>query len=232
MKTLKGLIDYQLYSFPALKILSASFALYLLSFMSLSCNDKDEYGSQSGAETASLNASSGKGRIATKSISTTLGNLYLENFHDTTKNKNQLARLLSDESYNKLTFQTYKIKNGQLTLVVFAGKQNSKEFNPHFQVLGLVDDIVIQDMEDKEVFMGDQKLDNDTAFKMLKDAVNVGSKNDSTKNYVIFTPELKRFSTAGNYVIEYSIRFTSSLDEFKSQLLSPPSGKLNPSPPY
>jgi hypothetical protein len=230
MKTLKGLINYKPYGFPALQIFPTSIALYLLLFISFSCNEKDESGSQAGMETASLNASSGKGGVETKSLSSTLGNLYLVNFNDTAKN--QLTRLFSDESYNKLTFQTYKLKNGQLTLAVFAGKQNSKEFNPDFQVLGFVDDIVIQDIEDKEVFLGDQKLDNDTGLKMLKEAINVGSKNDSTKNYVIFTPELKRFSTAGNYVIEYSIRFTSSLEEFKNQLLSPASGRLNPSPPY
>jgi hypothetical protein len=99
-------------------------------------------------------------------------------------------------------------------------------------VLNWVDDVVVQDIEDKEVFLGDQKLATDADFKMLKDAINKGSKNDSTKNYVVFTPELTRFSADGKYVIEYSIRFTSSLVGFGTQLLPPGSSRLHPSPPY
>ena len=192
------------------------------------CDDQGDNDSQ--PVQASLGASAPNEGIESQSFSSALGNLYIENFHD--PSRNQLAKLLCEESYKTLLFQFYKLKNGRLTLVAFAGKQNNKDFNPYFHVLNWVDDAVVQDIEDKEVFLGDQKLTTDGDFRMLKDAINKGSKNDSSKNYVIFTPELKRFSADGKYVIEYSIRFTSSLEGFASQILPAGSGRLHPSPPY
>ena len=102
----------------------------------------------------------------------------------------------------------------------------------NFHVLNWVDDVAVQDIEGKEVFLGDQKLDNDDSFKMLKAAINKGSKKDESQNYVVFTPELKRFTADGKYVIEYSIHFTSSLVDFSNQILPVSRGRLNPSPPY
>lgn len=232
MKTLKGLIHYKFYSRPtSIKYSLALFKVVVLITILIGCNDKNESDSSSPqVEKSNLSASSGSVRTSASSINSGLSSLYLENFSDTSKN--QLARLLSDQSYKKLIFQFYKLKNGRLTLVAFAGKQNNKDFNPNYQILGLVDDIVVQDIGDKEVFLGDQKLDNDSGFKLLKESVNTESKNDSSKNYVIFTPQLKRFSASGSYVVEFSIAFTNSLRDLSSQILPVSGGKLNPSPPY
>lgn len=231
MKILKGLLNYKFNSCPAQKLSLAFLVLFLSLLIGISCNEKNEYDSQPvGIEPANLSASTGSTGTESKAFSTGLGNLYLENFND--PSRNQLAKLLSNESYKKLVFQFYKLKNGRLTLVAFAGKLNNKDYNPNYQVLGIVDDVIVQDIEDKEVFLGDQKLDNDAGFKLLKDAINQGSKNDTSKNYVIFTPELKRFSASGTYVVEYSINFTNSLRGFSNQTLPVGSRRLNPSPPY
>jgi hypothetical protein len=194
----------------------------------ISCADKDEGDAQPLQVSPAVSAE--RDGIEAKSVSSALGNLYIENFND--PSRNQLAKLLCEESYKKLIFQFYKRKDGRLTLVAFAAKQNGKEFNPYYHVLNWVDDAAVQDIEDKEVFLGDQKLDNDASFKLLKDAINKGSKNDDFQNYIVFTPELKRFSTDGKYVVEYSIHFTHSLADFNSQILPVSRGRLNPSPPY
>jgi len=227
MKILKGSASYGYHSRP-LKAVLLILAVITTLFIGVRCDDNDD--SETRTLQSTLSASGDGGSVETKSLSSALGNLYIENFND--PERNQLAKLLCEESYKKLVFQFYKLKNGRLTLVVFAGKQNGKEFNPYFHVLNWVDDTVVQDIEDKEVFLGDQTLDSGGDFKMLKDAINKGSRNDTSKNYVILTPELKRFSKDGKYVIEYSVRFTSTLEGFASQILPTRSGRLHPSPPY
>lgn len=231
MKILKGVMNYKLYSCPLSNSFLVLLALLFILPAGLSCNDKNEYNSQAPAiEKAGLSASSGVVNSQSKSVSTGLVNLYLENFHD--PERNQLAKLLSDENYKKLIFQFYRLRSGRLTLAAFAAKQNDKEFNPNYQILGLVDENVVADIDGKEVFLGNQILDNDAVFKMLKNSINQGSKNDTAKNYVIFTPEIKRFSAYGSYVIEFTIRFTNSLRDFSNQTLPVGGGRLNPSPPY
>ncbi|MBC7914167.1 MAG: hypothetical protein H7Y07_08590 [Pyrinomonadaceae bacterium] len=196
----------------------------------VSCNDKNEADSVSpnGELSASINSPSGD---VGKSISSALRIMYLENFND--QSRNQLAKLVCDENYKKLIFQFYTTKNGDLTLVAFAAKPNSKDFNPDYQILGVVNDAVAVDIQDKEVFMGDQKLDYNSGFKELRDAVNKGSKNDTTKNYIIFTPDLKRFTTRSpSFVIEFSITFSSTLKGLDPHITGKGFVKLNPSPPY
>jgi hypothetical protein len=209
---------------------------YILSFMfpvfvilaGVSCNDHQESDAlPEGIVQNGQNKLASTSGVISQSINTGLSSMYLLNFSDTSKN--QLRRLLSDENYKKLFFQTYLTKNGKFTLVAFAGKQNGKEFNPNYEVLNLIDDHGTQDLQDKEVFLGDQTL-ADEGFNMLKDALNTGSRNDRSKDYVVFTPELKRFGQS--YVIEYSIRFTSTVEQFDISLLPARSGRLNPSPPY
>ncbi|NEU07908.1 hypothetical protein GZH53_06250 [Flavihumibacter sp. R14] len=227
MKIFKGSISYRSDGFPT-KVFLLLCSIISFTIIGISCNDKNEGDSQ--PLQASLSSSAEKGQVESKSVSSGLGNLYIENFND--PSRNQLAKLLADENYKKLVFQFYQRKDGRLTLVAFAAKQNGKEFNPYFHVLNWVDDVAVQDIEGKEVFLGDQKLDNDASFKMLKDAINKGSKKDESHNYVVFTPELKRFTADGKYVIEYSIHFTSSLVDFSNQILPVSRGRLNPSPPY
>jgi len=230
MKTSKDYKNYKFYSFLASPTFFASLLAGLLYFAA-SCNDKNEIGSRStGLEQASLSASSGKEGTESKAISSTLGTLYLENFNDPARN--QLAKLLSNESYKKLVFQFYKRKDGRLTLVAFAGKLNNKDFNPNYQILGIADDAIAEDIDDTEVFLGDQKLENDGGFKMLKEAINQGTTNDTSKNYVIFTPGLKRFSPDGASVIEFSITFAGSLVGLSASIIPAGSRRLNPSPPY
>lgn len=202
--------------------------LVILITLLSACNDKSQSDFPAPIEKSGLSASSGGNGLSSGSVNPGLSTLYLENFADTSKN--QLARLLADPSYKKLIFQLYKLKNGRLTLVAFAGKQNNKDYSPRYQVLGVADDIV-QDIGDKEVFLGDQKLEDDM-FKLLKESLNTVARNDSTKNYVIFTPELKRFSASGAYVVEFSITFANSIADLSSQILPASRGKLNPSPPY
>jgi hypothetical protein len=230
MKTSKDIKNYKFYSFQAAQ---RSFTSLLIGFLFIgpACNDKNEINSQpNGLEQARLSESSKQEHTESKAISSTLGTLYLENFNDPARN--QLAMLLSNASYKKLVFQFYKLKDGRITLVAFAGKLNGKDFNPNFQVLGVVDDAGFQDIDNAEVFLGDQKLENDAGFQMLKEAVNQGSKNDTSKNYVIFTPELKRFSPEGASVIEFSINFVPSLTDLSASIIPVGSRKLNPSPPY
>lgn len=230
MRTLKGPLNY-LNSWPTPKNTSFLFVMFFFCFGGLSCRDKDESYSQPLAmDNSRLSASTESLGTQFEDPSTGLFNLYLENFRDA--KRNQLTGLLSEENYKKLVFQFYRLRDGRLTLAAFAGKQNDKNFNPNYQILRIVDDEPIEDIEGKEVFLGSQVLENDALFKTLKDAVNEGSKNDTSKNYVLFTPELKRFSESGNYVIEYSIRFTNSLQGLSSQILPVRSGRLNPSPPY
>lgn len=228
MKILKGLlivVDKSLLPKKYLLILIFPVFVFLIG---LSCNDKQESDPGSiGIGQNKLNKFAATDGSVTQSISSSLSSIYLLNFNDTAKN--QLSKLISDESYKKLFFQSYLTKNGQLTLVAFAGKQNGKEFNPAYQVLGLVNDHSTQDLQDKEVFLGDQTLSGNV-FEMLKDAINKDSRNDTTKNYVVFSPELKAFGNA--FRVEYSIRFTNTLEGFDIQLLPSSTGRLNPSPPY
>ena len=226
MKTLKGPFSYIDHS-RSLRILVLSFAVLSVLLIGIHCDESDDTSAQF---LQSGTPSDKSADTETRSVSSALGNLYIENFNDPARN--QLAKLLCDDSYKKLIFQTYKLKDGRLTLVVFAGKQNEKEFNPYFHVLNWVDDAVVEDMQDKEVFLGDHRLNDDKEFKLLKDAINKGPKNDTSRNYIVFTPELKQFSNDRKYVIEYSIRFTSSLDGFASQILPAGSARLHPSPPY
>jgi len=232
MKTLKGLTRYRFPIFPTEeKSYFKLFRLVILISMVSACNDKSQSDLPSTrVDKSNLSASSGSNRLSSGVIDAGLSTLYLENFSDTSKN--QLARLLSDQSHKKLVFQFYKLKDGRLTLVAFAGKQNNRDFSANYQILGIVNDSPVEDIGDKEVFLGDQKLDNDSGFKLLKEAVNTESKSDSSNNYVIFTPELKRFSASGSYVVEFSITFTNSLRDLNSQILPVSRAKLNPSPPY
>lgn len=228
MKNLKGfrkLPDISI--LPEKYLLIASFAALL--FIGVRCNDKQEtVPAPAGLEQNNkFNKIAGTDGSSTQSISSGLTSMYLLNFNDPAKN--QLSSLISDESYKKIFFQSYLTKTGQLTLVAFAAKQNGKEFNPNYAILGLVNDHGTQDLQDKEVFLGDQTLSG-SAFEMLKDAINKDSRNDTTKNYVVFSPELKPFGKS--YVVEYTIRFTNTLDGFDIQLLPSSSGRLNPSPPY
>jgi hypothetical protein len=228
MKILKGFLNLRGNSvLPKKYLLILLFPLFVF-LIGVNCNDKQESDpGPIGIEQNKLNKLAATDGSVTQSISSGLSSMYLLNFNDTAKN--QLSRLISDESYKKLFFQSYLTKNGQLTLVAFAGKENGKEFNPGYEVLGLVNDHGTQDLRDKEVFLGDQTLAGN-GFKMLKDAINKDSRNDTTKNYVVFSPELKRFGNS--YIVEYSIRFTNTLDGFDVQLLPARSGRLNPSPPY
>lgn len=231
MKLLKGSKNYKLDSYPFCNSVATLVALFFILLAGPSCNEKDEFNSHPlTIEKSNLSASTDGVSSQSESAGNGLVNLYLENFHDPARN--QLAKLLSDENYKKLIFQFYKLRSGRLTLVAFAGKQNDKEFNPDYQILGLVDENAVADIEGKEVFLGNQILDNDAVFKMLKNSINQGSKNDTSKNYVIFTPEIKRFSASGGYVVEFTIRFTNSLRDFSSQILPVGGGRLNPSPPY
>ena len=230
MKILKDFKKHEFYCFRASRSFFSSLLIAIL-FIESGCTDKNEINSRSGElEQANLSASSGKPGTESKDINSSLGTLYLENFND--PERNQLARLLTNENYKKLVFQFYKRKDGRLTLVAFAGKLNDKDFNPDYQVLGIADDAGEQSLDNVEVFLGDQKLENDAGFKMLKEAINQGSKNDTSKNYVIFSPELKRFSPEGASVIEFSISFVSSLDGLNASIIPVGSRKLNPSPPY
>ena len=106
----------------------------------------------------------------------------------------------------------------------------------HFWLLGLVDGSVIEDIHDKEVFMGDQKLENSTGLQTLKDAINKGSSNDSTKNYIVFTPVLKKFSSpnlvTNTYVVEIVVSFSNTLKGLDPHVSGKSPIKLNPSPPY
>ena len=226
MRIIKGLVSYSSYGFPLKRLLWIC-VIYLFFIIGISCERNE---SESYLQNANIGTASGNGEVEPMSVSPALGNLYLENFND--PSKNQLVKLLCDDSYKSLVFQFYKLKNGRLTLVAFASKPNGKDFNPYFHILKWVDDTIVQDIDDKEVFLGDQRLDISGDFKMLKEAVNKGSVNDSSKNYIVFTPELKRFSADGNYVIEYSFRFTNSLEGFASQILPAGAGRLHPSPPY
>lgn len=220
-------------NFPGNRLIPKKYALVFLCsffiFIGLSCNDKEETDQAAGSiESNSINklAATGAG-AANQAISTGLSSVYLLNFNDPAKN--QLNSLFSDDSYKKLFFQTYISKSGQLTLAAFAGKQNGKEFSLSYQILGVVNDHSSQDLQDKQVFLGDQVLSGPT-FEMLKAAVNKDSKNDTTKNYVVFSPELKAFDNG--FRVEYSIRFTNTLEGFDIQLLPSNAGRLNPSPPY
>lgn len=197
----------------------------------ISCNKSNDIEAEPlGIDQSNLRASTGVEEVTTGSVSTRLKTLYLENFND--QSRNQLSKLLSDESYKKLVFQNYLLRNGQFTLVAFAVKQNGKDFNPQYQVLGVVNDDLGQDISDKEVFFGDQKLESSNGFQELKSAINEGTKNDSSKNYVIFIPQLKLLQGSRSYVIEYSINYTHTLDDLDVQILPVRSTRLNPSPPY
>lgn len=228
MKALNGLTNFQGNLFiPKQNLLILLFPFLVLVTV-LSCNDKEESDpGLASIEQNKINKLAGTDGSVSQAISSGLSSLYLLNFND--PDKNQLSSLISDENYKKLFFQTYLTKSGQLTLVAFAGKQNGKEFNPNYQVLGLVNDHSTQDLQDKEVFLGDQTLSGNV-FETLKDAINKDSRNDTTKNYVVFSPELKAFGNG--YRVEYSIRFTNTLQGFDIQLLPGSSGRLNPSPPY
>ena len=228
MKILKGFIDLQGNSVLPKKYLLIFLFPVLVILIGLSCNDKQESDPGTvGIEQNKLNKLAATEGAVTQSISSGLSSMYLLNFND--PDKNQLRSLISDENYKKLFFQSYLTKNGQLTLVAIAGKQNGKEFNPAYQVLGLVNDHGTQDLQDKEVFLGDQILSGNV-FDLLKEAINKDSRNDTTKNYVVFSPELK--AVGNGYRVEYSIRFTNTLVGFDIQLLPTSSGRLNPSPPY
>lgn len=231
MKILRGSMNYTFCSCPPPTNTLFVLILLFLSVAGSGCQDKDESNSDPLAiEKSHLSASTESVGTQSEVAGTGLFNLYLENFQD--PKRNQLARLLSEENYKKLIFQFYRLRDGRLTLAAFAGKHNGKGFNPDYQILKIADDTAIEDVVGKEVFLGSQVLDNDALFKTLKNAVNEGSKNDTSKNYVLFTPQLKRFSESGSYVIEYSIRFTNSLQGLSSQILPVSSGRLNPSPPY
>ncbi|MBC7914457.1 MAG: hypothetical protein H7Y07_10085 [Pyrinomonadaceae bacterium] len=230
MKKIRGLLDYRLYWVSSKKHCLFLLTIIILFIGGISCNDKNEANSVSPYGELSANTNSPSGDVG-KSINSALRIMYLENFND--QSRNQLAKLVCDENYKKLIFQFYTTKSGDLTLVAFAAKQNSNDFNPNYQILGVINDAVASDIQDKEVFMGDQKLEFNSGFKELRDAVNKGSKNDSTKNYIIFTPDLKRLTPRGpSFVIEFSITFSSTLKGLDPQITSKGFVKLNPSPPY
>jgi hypothetical protein len=230
MEKINGLLNYRPYRVASQKYHLFLLIFILLVFGGIGCNDKNEAESVSpiGGLKASINSPSGD---VGKSINSALRIMYLENFND--QSRNQLAKLVCDENFKKLIFQFYTTKNGDLTLVAFAAKQNGKEFNPDYQILGIVNDAVAEDIQEKEVFLGDQKLEYNSGFKVLQEAVNKGSKNDSTKNYIIFTPELKRLTPRGpSFVIEFSITFSSTLKGLDPHITGKGFVKLNPSPPY
>lgn len=231
MKTLKGLVSHRHSNGLPTKSCFIFLMTIVVFTIGFSCQDNDIEPQTPGIEHSNLRASTGVGGVSDENTSNTnLKTLYLENFSD--PSKNQLAKLLSNENYKKLIFQSYLTRNGQLTLVAFAAKQNGKDFNPDYQVLGVIDDNPGQDLQDKNVFLGDQKLESSSGFQLLKDAVNTRSKNDTLKNYVIFSPELKLIPGSRSYVVEYSINFINSLDGFAAQILPRSSTRLNPSPPY
>ena len=84
--------------------------------------------------------------------------------------------------------------------------------------------------------MGDQKLEHSTRLQTLKVAINKGLRNDSTKNYIVFTPVLKKFSSpnliTNTYVIEIVVSFSNTLKGLDPNVSGKSPIKLNPFPPY
>ncbi|WP_026898717.1 hypothetical protein [Daejeonella oryzae] len=226
MKILKRLVNNTIYCLPNTKWILILIIYACLLFSGFSCNDDNSFAPvQANNEEANPNFSDGDGQPKSESV---LRIMYLTNFND--PDKNQLAQLLCNENYKKLVFQFFKNREEKLTLAAFAGKLNDKGYNPNFQILNVVDDIIVEDIQGKEVFLGELEMENNSAFKLLKESLNKGAKNDTTKNYILFTPTLRPYS-ARRYTVEFTIRFTNSLRGLDSQLL-PGSFKLNPSPPY